>query len=114
MDNHTIVHTSLIAEVSEEAHQGHDTAHEDVKNLLEPVVHSDNWPGMKRDVQLQPETCPTCGKFHSPSKKQRGKLNPIKSNDRGDILPIDIFAVEASKPERKSGGQRGVSGIDTF
>ena len=67
--NRVIVPTSLIGEVIEEAHQGPGTAHEGVKKVLELLVHSYYWPGMKRDVQLQLATCPTCDKFHSPSKK---------------------------------------------
>ena len=54
---------------------------------------------MKRDVQLQLATCPTCDKFHSPSLRQRAKLNPILTNGRGDILAIDVFDGKASVPE---------------
>ena len=97
--NRVIVPTSLIREVIDEAHQGPGTAHEDVNKVLERLVHSYYWPGMKRDVQLQLATCPTWDKFHSPSKSQRGKLNPIPTNDRGEILSIEVFGGKASLPE---------------
>ena len=97
--NRVIVPTSLIGEVIDEAHQWLGTAHEGVKKVLERLVHSYYWPGMKRDVQLHLATCPPCEKFDSSSKRQRGKLNPIPTNDRGDILAIDVFGGKASLPE---------------
>ena len=96
--NRVIVPTSLIGELIEEAHQGPGTAHEGVKKVLESLVHSYYRPGMKRDVQLQLGTCPPCDKFHSPSKRQRAKLNPIPTSDRGDNLAIDVFGGKASLP----------------
>ena len=94
-----IVPTSLIGEVIEEAYQGPGMAHEGVKKVLERLVHSYNLPGMKRDVQLRLAHCHTCDKFHSPCKMQRAKLNPIPTNERGDILAIDRFGGKASLPE---------------
>ena len=54
---------------------------------------------MKKDLQVQLASCPTCDKFHTPSKRKRAKLNPIPSNARGAILAIDMFAGKASLPE---------------
>ena len=54
---------------------------------------------MKKDVQLQLATCPTCDTFHNPSKSQRAKLNPIPTHDRGDIIAIDVFGGKASLSE---------------
>ena len=48
-----IVPISLLGELIEEGHQGPDTAHEGVKKVLERLVHSYYWPGLKRDVQLK-------------------------------------------------------------
>ena len=112
--NRVIVPTSLIGEVIEEAHQGFGTAHDGVKNMLERLVHSYYWPGMKRDVQLQLSTCPTCDKFHSHSKRQRAKLNPIPRNDRGDILAIDDFGGKASLPETPRSNRYVLTMIDLF
>ena len=109
-----IVPTSLIGEVIDEAHQGPGTAHEGVKKVLERLVHSYYWPGMKRDVQLQLATCPTCDKFHSPSKRQRAKLNPFPKNDRGDILAIDVFGGKASLPETPRANRYILTMIDLF
>ena len=75
--------------VIEEAHQGPGTAHEGVKNLFHRLVHSYHWPGMKKSVQLQLQTSTTCDNFQNTSKRLRAKINPIPTNDRGDILPID-------------------------
>ena len=80
--NRVNVHTSNIGEVIEEAHQGPGTAHEGAKKVLERLVPSYYWPGMKKDVQLQLAPCPTCHKCNYHSKSQRPKLNQIPPNDR--------------------------------
>ena len=46
--NRVNVHTSNIGEVIEEAHQGPGTAHEGAKKVLERLVPSYYWPGMKK------------------------------------------------------------------
>ena len=56
---------------------------------------------MKKDWQLHLATCPTWQKFNSPSKMQRGKLNPIPTNDRGDMLAIDVFSANASMTDTR-------------
>ena len=94
-----IVHTSLIGEVIEEAQQVPRTAQEGGKKVLERLVHSYYWQGMKKDVQLHLATCPTCDKFHNTSERQRAKLNQIPTNDRGDILGSAFFGGKASLPE---------------
>ena len=97
--NRVIVPTSLIGEEIEEAYQGPGIGHEGVKKVLERLVHSNYSPGMKKDVQLQVPTCHTYYKFHSASKRQPGKLHPIPTNERGDILAIDVFGGKASMPQ---------------
>ena len=62
-------------------------------------MHSYSWTGMKRDVQLQLANCPPSDKFQSPCQRHRAKLNPIPTNDREDILPIDVFLGKSWRPE---------------
>ena len=81
---------------------------------MERLVHSYYWPGLKRDVQVQLATCPTCDKFHRPSKRLRAKLNPIQTNDRGDILAIDVFGGKASLPETPRGNRYILTMVDLF
>ena len=49
--NRVIVPSSLIEEVIEEAHQRPGTAQECSKKVLQHLVHSYSWPGLKKDVQ---------------------------------------------------------------
>ena len=92
--NRLFVPTSIIGEVIAEAQQRRGTAHEVLKKVLERLVHSYYWPGMKRDVQIQLAPCPTCDRLHSPSKIQRAKLNQIPTNDRADVLPIVLLGLK--------------------
>ena len=64
--------------------------------MLDRLVNSDYWPGMKKDRQLQVAAFPGREKFHNPSKRQRAKLDPITKNDGGDILAIYVFGGKAS------------------
>ena len=82
-----------------EAHQTPGTVHEGVKKVLERLVHSDYWRGMKRDVQPQLAPCPTCEIFYSPTKMQLEKLNPIPTNYRAEMLAIAMFGGKASLRE---------------
>ena len=69
---------------------------------------------MKKDVQLQVATCPPCDKFHTHSKRQRGKQNSIPTHDRGDILAIDVFGVKVSLPETHRANRYIVTMINHF
>ena len=109
-----IVHTSLIGEVIEEAQQVPRTAQEGGKKVLERLVHSYYWQGMKKDVQLHLATCPTCDKFHNTSERQRAKLNQIPTNDRGDICPLDPFGGKASPSETPCGNRCILTMRDIF
>ena len=66
--------------------------------VLERLMHCDYWPGMKKDVQLQFAPSTNCDKFYNPSKRHRAILNPISTNDRGDVLALDVFAGKDSLP----------------
>ena len=88
-----------MGELFEEPHQGPSTAHEGEKKVLERLVHCYYWHGMKRHLQRQLESCCTCYKFHSPSKRISGKLNSFPRNNRGHILTIDVFGGKASQDE---------------
>ena len=112
--NRVIVPPSLIGEVIEEAHQRPGTALEGVNKVLERLEHSYSWPGMKRDVHLQLATCPTRDKFSSPSKRQRAKLNPIPTNDRGYIHAIDVFGGKVLLPQTPRAKSYIQSMIDPF
>ena len=100
--NRLIGPASILGNVIDEAHQGPGKVQEDGKKALQHLLHCANWPGMKKDVQLQLGTCISCDKFHNPSKMNRGKLNPIPKIDRGHRDAIDVFGWKASLPETKS------------
>ena len=65
-------------------------------------------------MQSQLAPCTTCDKFHSLSKRQRAKLNTIPTNDRGDILAIDVFGGKASLPETPLANRYILTMIDLF
>ena len=80
--------------------------------MLKRLVHSNYWPGLKKDVQFHLATGPHLDKFHNPSKRQRGKQNPIPKNTRADILAIDLFGGKASLPESPQANRYILTMID--
>ena len=69
---------------------------------------------MKRVVQLQPATCLTCHKFHSPSKRQRAKVNPIPTNAQEDILASNVFVGKATLAETPRSNRYILTMIELF
>ena len=81
--NRVIGPTSHIGPVLEEAHQGPGTAQEGAKKVLKRLVPSYYWPRMKRGVQLQLVSCPTCEKIpHSFEKSKREAKPYFKERSR--------------------------------